>query len=277
MAASVEVTCALGELPSYGFNGEESHPQTGLQYLRARYYDTESGRFGVQDSYLGQAVEPLTLNRYLYCLSDPLNPIDPSGHASSYAGRLGSSYKPSIGKRTTVNRSGNLNSLQAHYERTGKLVSSATKACGGIFNYLNNATVRGAVLSVTRFSASTVGGRRTSSYRQLMAARIRAQIVNYNCGTASHIDAMPERSYAHYPEGAHIALGLAGAVPGWGIPFNVLNAFLYSNEGKQGEALLSLVGASLGFKAATKGLSSAEGIINVIVAMGSGPDSSDDE
>jgi RHS repeat-associated protein len=258
--------------------GRNPTRKRGLQYLRARYYDAESGRFGVQDSYLGQTSDPLSLNRYLYCLSDPLNLIDPSGYSGKYAsGRLGAYKSVKRGKWSVVNRSGNPNSLQAHYERTGKTITAAIKACGGIFNYLNNTTVRGAVLSVTRFSASTVGGRRTSSYRQLMAARIRAQIVNYNCGTASHIDAMPERPYAHYPEGAHIALGLAGAVPGWGIPFNVLNAFLYSNEGKQGEALLSLVGASLGFKAATKGISSAEGIINVIVAMGSGPDSSDDE
>ena len=78
-----EAGSALGELPSYGFNGEESHPQTGLQYLRARYYDASTGRFGVQDSYLGQTSDPLSLNRYLYCLSDPLNLIDPSGYASN--------------------------------------------------------------------------------------------------------------------------------------------------------------------------------------------------
>lgn len=39
-----------------------------------------TGRFGVQDSYLGQMTDPLSLNRYLYCLSDPLNLIDPGGH-----------------------------------------------------------------------------------------------------------------------------------------------------------------------------------------------------
>ena len=53
-----------------------------------------------------------------------------------------------------------------------------------------------------------------------------------------------------------------------------MNASLYSAEGKPGEALLSLIGASLGIKAA---LNNAESIINVIVAMGSGPDSWEDD
>jgi hypothetical protein len=56
-----------------------------------------------------------------------------------------------------------------------------------------------------------------------------------------------------------------------------VNASLYSAEGKPGEALLSLIGASLGIKAATSALNNAESIINVIVAMGSGPDSWEDD
>ena len=275
MAASVQAACALGELPSYGFNGEESHPQTGLQYLRARYYDAESGRFGVQDSYLGQTSDPLSLNRYLYCLSDPLNWLDPDGHITS---RLGSSRTVSRGTRTLVNRSGIKNSLQAHYERTGATISAAINAAGSVLNYLGNIDLRRATSSLSRFSASTVRASRSSSaYRQLMAARIRAQVVNYNCGTASHIDAMPELPRAHYPEGVHIALSLLGAIPGWGVGFNIVNASLYSAEGKPGEALLSLIGASLGIKAATSALNNAESIINVIVAMGSGPDSWEDD
>lgn len=62
-----------------------------------------------------------------------------------------------------------------------------------------------------------------------------------------------------------------------GVGFNIVNASLYSAEGKPGEALLSLIGASLGIKAATSALNNAESIINVIVAMGSGPDSWEDD
>ena len=56
-----------------------------------------------------------------------------------------------------------------------------------------------------------------------------------------------------------------------------MNASLYSAEGTPGEALRSLIGASLGIKAATSALNNAESIINVIVAMGSGPDSWEDD
>ncbi len=31
----------------YGYNAEDTNPVTGLQYLRARYYNTDSGRFNV--------------------------------------------------------------------------------------------------------------------------------------------------------------------------------------------------------------------------------------
>ena len=60
--------------------GRNPARKRGLQYLRARYYDASTGRFGVQDSYLGQISDPLSLNRYLYCLSDPLNWRDSTGH-----------------------------------------------------------------------------------------------------------------------------------------------------------------------------------------------------
>ena len=56
--------------------------ETGLYYLNSRYYDPETGRFLNQDliSYL----DPETvngLNLYTYCLNDPVNYVDPTGHA----------------------------------------------------------------------------------------------------------------------------------------------------------------------------------------------------
>ena len=76
----IEASSTLGELPTYGYNAEEQHPTTGLTYLRFRYYEAKTSTFGVQDTYLGNIFSPLTLNRYLYCLSNPVNYVDPTGH-----------------------------------------------------------------------------------------------------------------------------------------------------------------------------------------------------
>ena len=64
----------------YGYNGESYNPNTGLVYLRARYYNAGQGRFFQEDTYAGTAADPLTQNRYAYVKNSPLNYIDPSGH-----------------------------------------------------------------------------------------------------------------------------------------------------------------------------------------------------
>lgn len=65
---------------NYQFNAESTDSITGLQYLRARYYDSTTGRFITEDTYDGNIYEPLTRNQYLYTNNDPVNYIDPSGH-----------------------------------------------------------------------------------------------------------------------------------------------------------------------------------------------------
>ena len=64
----------------YTYNGESYNPNIESQYLRARYYYVVTATFLTEDSYLGNIVEPLTLNRYVYCVASPLNYVDPSGH-----------------------------------------------------------------------------------------------------------------------------------------------------------------------------------------------------
>ena len=63
----------------YGYNAESSNTKTGLQYLRARYYDPATGRFISEDTESGTKENPLTRNSYLYVLNNPLNYCDPTG------------------------------------------------------------------------------------------------------------------------------------------------------------------------------------------------------
>ncbi|WP_256765651.1 RHS repeat-associated core domain-containing protein [Streptococcus azizii] len=63
----------------YAYNGE-ARDSTGLDYLRARYYDSQVGTFLTEDSYQGELADPLSQNRYSYVQNNPVNYTDPSGH-----------------------------------------------------------------------------------------------------------------------------------------------------------------------------------------------------
>lgn len=53
---------------------------TGLYYYGARYYDADIGRFIGPDTIVPSPANPQSLNRYSYCLNNPLKYTDPSGH-----------------------------------------------------------------------------------------------------------------------------------------------------------------------------------------------------
>ncbi|MDO4341053.1 MAG: RHS repeat-associated core domain-containing protein, partial [Eubacteriales bacterium] len=57
----------------YSYNAESYNPNMEAQYLRARYYSPETANFLTEDSWLGDITDPLTLNRYAYVKSSPLN------------------------------------------------------------------------------------------------------------------------------------------------------------------------------------------------------------
>ncbi|NOU78471.1 RHS repeat protein [Paenibacillus sp. LMG 31459] len=66
---------------SFKYAGETYDPETGLYYLRARYYDPSMGRFLNEDTVEGQIDNPLTQNLYTYVGNNPLIFSDPSGHS----------------------------------------------------------------------------------------------------------------------------------------------------------------------------------------------------
>lgn len=63
------------------FTGHEHDTETGLIYMKARFYDPDIGRFLTQDTYLGENGTPPSLHRYLYAYGNPTINIDPDGHA----------------------------------------------------------------------------------------------------------------------------------------------------------------------------------------------------
>jgi RHS repeat-associated protein len=64
----------------YDFTGKRADEGTGLTYFGARFYDPETGRFTTMDAIAGTLNEPITQNRFVYCLDNPLNHIDSDGN-----------------------------------------------------------------------------------------------------------------------------------------------------------------------------------------------------
>jgi RHS repeat-associated protein len=65
---------------SYLYCGQQFDTDLGLYYNRARYLNTDTGRFWTRDSNDGNNEDPLSLHKYLYVKDNPVNNIDPSGH-----------------------------------------------------------------------------------------------------------------------------------------------------------------------------------------------------
>ncbi|MBI4819483.1 MAG: RHS repeat protein [Deltaproteobacteria bacterium] len=77
-----EMTHVGASLSKLGFLGEESDPESGLIYLRARYLDPSTGRFLTRDPESGVATRSMSLNPYVYAEGDPVNRGDPTGRSS---------------------------------------------------------------------------------------------------------------------------------------------------------------------------------------------------
>ena len=79
------IRTSLTTMPSvsyghYGYTGQEYDGETGLLYLRARYYDPTIGRFISADPFWGRLDQPASQSRYAYVHNSPLIYTDPTGH-----------------------------------------------------------------------------------------------------------------------------------------------------------------------------------------------------
>ncbi len=66
-------------LQGKGYINERFDPETGLQYLNARYYDPLLARFLTPDTW-DPELPGVDINRYAYAGNDPVNFSDPNGH-----------------------------------------------------------------------------------------------------------------------------------------------------------------------------------------------------
>ncbi len=73
------VRSATGENSSFRFTGQQTDDETGLIYLRARYYDPGTGRFLSPDPFHGLADQAQSLAKYPYTQNNSATYVDPSG------------------------------------------------------------------------------------------------------------------------------------------------------------------------------------------------------
>jgi RHS repeat-associated protein len=64
------------------YAGQQLDAESGLYYMRARYYNPSAGRFISRDPAEGNVTRPLSLNKYLYADANPANRFDPTGETT---------------------------------------------------------------------------------------------------------------------------------------------------------------------------------------------------
>ena len=199
----------------YGYNGESTNVKTGLQYLRARYYNAESGTFTTEDSDLGTTENPLTRNRYDYTTNNPLNYSDPTGHSlwsriKSTAKKAAKAVK-SVGKKIVNTAKKVVKTVVNTAKKAAKTIVNTVK---GVAKTAKNAakhakqtyqSVKNRVTSSSTYQKITsrgsqfirsvsngvqkIGKTYTSfkSYVSERTAEIRSEVVRHMCTTTNRI------------------------------------------------------------------------------------------
>ena len=73
-------TVTSGDIENpFRYGGYLYDEETGLYYIKSRFYDASIARFIQEDIYAGKYSDPLSLNLYTYVLNNPLRYLDPTG------------------------------------------------------------------------------------------------------------------------------------------------------------------------------------------------------
>ncbi len=161
-------TAAANADTSLLYAGEQYDSGLSQYYLRARYYNQNTGRFNRMDPFAGNNQDPQSLHKYLYVHNNPVNGFDPTGYfaltsaitsvtihavliSSIY---IGSNVLYNIGSFATADKIS-----KHHYESSGRWITSMAGLAfgfgpaGGVFGVT---TARGT--STGRAIVGIIGG-----------------------------------------------------------------------------------------------------------------------
>ncbi|MEM9593854.1 MAG: RHS repeat-associated core domain-containing protein, partial [Acidobacteriota bacterium] len=91
-----EPTDPIDSSEIHHFTGHERDHPTGLDYMHARFYSQNQGRFLSVDSWRGAPGTPQSLNRYAYALGSPIRFVDPDGRQPVEGSPLGRSVAGAV-------------------------------------------------------------------------------------------------------------------------------------------------------------------------------------
>ena len=163
-----------GSVPLQGkaFLNERYDPETGLEYLHARYYDPLLARFITPDTW-DPDIPGVDINRYAYAIDDPVNGSDANGHNIRDSHDIDVSGRPSLGGGGKTERSGAGTSGQSSSRTTatGSSCAGCRKVAGGIgplddepgwspFNLPNHKLSEDALAKVERMGKLNAASRR---------------------------------------------------------------------------------------------------------------------
>ena len=119
----------LAQLNPFRYRGYVWDEETGLYYLRSRYYDPAWGRFLNIDSLFRCGTSTHDRNLFAYCSNSPVAQMDPEGHSAiSIVSVLGLLYFVGIAGGVSENRSILSQQIQRYTDYVREIVYSKAKA-----------------------------------------------------------------------------------------------------------------------------------------------------
>jgi RHS repeat-associated protein len=146
----------------FGFTGHEMDEESGLIYMKARYYDPVLGQFLNEDSFEGSLKTPPSLNKYLYAAGNPVIYVDANGNffiLGNMADELAQMRNRTLDAAGGLSNKGSLRGAQrvsAGFAGVGAGVYDLLEGGLRTLNYAGNLAVEGAVRT-SEFASSLVG------------------------------------------------------------------------------------------------------------------------
>ena len=88
LACTGSLANTLGLANPLRYRGYIYDSETGLYYLQSRYYNPEWGRFYNSDDFDSINNNSILVNKYAYCINDPINLADPFGQDAANPDQL---------------------------------------------------------------------------------------------------------------------------------------------------------------------------------------------